>query len=194
MEVIYTLVATPSEEPQISLDVSKAIDGDADAFGRVYQLYIDRIYRYVYYHVRDKMTAEDVTNEVFIRAWKSIGNCKGRESTFSSWLYRIARNHSIDTLQKNRREVSFDNVSVPDTSDPEKEAEDNMDLQNVLEAVKGLPEQQKQVILLKFLDDIENDEIARIMGKRQGAVRALQMRALINLRKKFESGAGSDGG
>ena len=193
MEVIYTRVVTPSKEPQISLEVAKAIDGDVEAFGQLYQLYIDRIYRYVYYHVGDKMTAEDVTDEVFIRAWKSISSCKGREQTFSAWLYRIAHNYSIDVIRKNRKEISFENVNVADDSDPEKEAEDNLDLQNVLEAVKSLPDPQKQVILLKFIDDFENDEIGRIMGKRQGAVRALQMRALVSLRKKFNSGADSYG-
>jgi RNA polymerase sigma-70 factor, ECF subfamily len=193
MEVDYTLVATPSEDSQNSLDVTSAINGDVKAYGRIYTLYVERIYRYVYYLVRDKMTAEDLTEEVFIKAWKSIGNCKGRERTFSSWLYRIAHNHSIEMMRKNRREISFENVNIADDSDPEKAAEDSLELQDVFEAVKSLPEQQKQVILLKFLDDAGNEEIGRILGKRQGTVRALQMRALINLRKKFDGGADSYG-
>jgi RNA polymerase sigma-70 factor (ECF subfamily) len=84
-------------------------------------------------------------------------------------------------------------MSLTDDSDPEKEAEDRMELQKVLEAVEDLPGLQKQVIILKFLDEIDNEEIGRILGKRQGAVRALQMRALINLREKFNCGVGSDG-
>lgn len=183
---------SPSEDTRINLDVIKAIDGDTAAFGRVYTLYVDRIYRYVYYIVGNKMMAEDVTEEVFIKAWKSLGNCKGREETFSAWLFRIAHNHSITMINKNHREIPVETVYATADHDPQIEAEDNMDLQNVLEAIKTLPESQKQIIILKFLDDIGNDEISRITGKRQGAIRALQMRALSSLRKKFSGGAGTD--
>jgi RNA polymerase sigma-70 factor, ECF subfamily len=191
MEVIQTPVISPSEDPRINLDVTKAIDGDTAAFGRIYTLFVDRIYRYVYYLLGNRMMAEDITEEVFIKAWKSIGNCRGREQTFSSWLFRIAHNHSVTMVSKNHREIPVADVHVTDKHDPQIEAEENLDLQNVLEAVKSLPESQKQVIILKFLDDIENDEIGRILGKRQGAIRALQMRALNSLRKKFSGGEGA---
>jgi RNA polymerase sigma-70 factor, ECF subfamily len=185
-------VTIPSEESLISLEVTKAIDGDVEAFGRIYQLFVDRIYRYVYCYVGDKMAAEDVTEEVFVKCWKSIGSCKGRERTFSSWLYRIAHNHAIEVIRRNRREIAMENMDFTHISDPQKEAEDNLELQSVLEAVKALPELQKQVILLKYLNENGNEEISRIMGKREGTVRALQMRALINLRKKFSGGADSN--
>jgi RNA polymerase sigma-70 factor (ECF subfamily) len=186
-------VTIPSEEAQILMAVKKAIEGDVEAFGWLYTTYVDRIYRYVFYQVGDKMTAEDVTEEVFVKTWKSIGSCRGKEQTFSAWLFRVAHNHMVDTFRKNRREVSFDNINLPDDGNPEKEAEDNMVLQKVMEAVKNLPEPQQQVILLKFLDEIDNQEIGRILGKRQGAVRALQMRALNNLRGKLNSGVDCDG-
>jgi RNA polymerase sigma-70 factor (ECF subfamily) len=186
-------VIIPSDESNIIKAVKKAIDGDVEAFGWLYRFYVDRIYRYVFSQVGDKMTAEDVTEEVFLKTWKSIGSCRGKEQTFTAWLYRIAHNHLVDNIRKYRREVSLDKVTLTDKSDPEKEAEDNMELQKVLEAVHSLPEPQKQVILLKFIEDIDNDEICRILGKRHGAVRALQMRALINLRDKFNCGVGSDG-
>jgi RNA polymerase sigma-70 factor, ECF subfamily len=193
MEVTNSLVVTPSEDSQKSLDVYQAIDGDANAFGRIYQSYVDRIYRYVYYQVGNAMLAEDITEEVFIKAWKSIRNCKGREETFTAWLYRIAHNHAIETMRKSQREISVEEVFSTDQSDPVHEAENRMELNSVLKAIQSLPEKQQQVIRLKFLDDNENDEISRIMGQRQGAVRALQMRALISLRKKFASGADSNG-
>ncbi len=193
MEVMDSLVATPSEESLNSLDITRAIDGDVNAYGRIYALYVERIYRYVYYLVKDRMTAEDVTEEVFIKAWKAIGNCRGREKTFSSWLYRIAHNHSVEMMRKNHRNISIEKVDIATDYNPEKEAEDNLELQDILEAVRNLPEQQKQVILLKFLENMENDEICQILGKRQGTVRALQMRALINLRKKFTSGSDNYG-
>ena len=174
--------------------VRKAIKGDVEAYGQLYSMYLDRIYRYVFNKVNNIMLAEDITEEVFIKAWKAIKTCQGKEQTFVPWLYRIAYNHLVDTFRKNHREVSFENLNIADDSNPQKEAEDRLEMQKVLEAVKTLPEMQKKVILLKFRDEIDNVEIGRILGKRQGAVRALQMRALINLREKFNGGAGSDGG
>ncbi|MBN1189909.1 MAG: sigma-70 family RNA polymerase sigma factor [Dehalococcoidales bacterium] len=173
--------------------VKQAIKGDVQAYGRLYSLYVDRIYRYVFFQVGDKMTAEDITEEVFLKSWKAISSCRGKEHTFSAWLYRIAHNHMANTFRKNRKDVSLEKLDIPDETDPAREAEKNIELQKVLEAVKNLPEPQKRVIMLKFLGEADNEEIGRIMGKRQGAVRALQMRALLNLREKFSSGVDSDG-
>jgi RNA polymerase sigma-70 factor, ECF subfamily len=182
-----------SPESETIAAVKEAIEGDVQAYGRLYSLYVDRIFRYVFYQVGDKMTAEDITEEVFLKSWKSISSCRGKEHTFSAWLYRIAHNHLVDNYRKNRRNISLETLELPADTDPAREAEDKLELQKVLEAVKNLPEPQKQVILLKFMDEIDNDEIGRILGKRQGAVRALQMRALINLREKFSPGVDVDG-
>ena len=184
----------PSEEPDVIGAVKSAIEGDVEAYGKVYSIYVDRIYRYVYYQVGDKMTAEDITEEVFVKTWKSIGSCRGKEGTFTAWLYRIAHNHVVDTFRKKHREVSFEDININNEDDPEQEAEDKLELHKVLEAVDSLPEQQKQVILLKFLEGVDNSEIGQILGKRQGAVRALQMRALLNLRHKITSGVRGDVG
>ncbi len=182
-----------SPETDVIASVKQAIDGDVQAYGKLYALYVDRIFRYVFYQVGDKMTAEDITEEVFLKSWKSIGTCRGKEQTFSAWLYRIAHNHLVDTFRRNRRNVPLETVDLPADGNPQMEAEDKLELQKVLAAVKELPESQRQVILLKFMDEIDNDEIGRIMGKRQGAVRALQMRALISLREKFSPGVECDG-
>jgi RNA polymerase sigma-70 factor, ECF subfamily len=182
-----------SPDAEAIADIKKAIQGDMQAYGRLYSLYVDRIFRYIFFQVGDRMTAEDITEEVFLKSWRSIASCKGKEQTFSAWLYRIAHNHLIDTFRKNRRSVPLETVELPDEASHESDLEDKLDLQQVLEEVRKLPEPQKQVILLKYLDDRDNEEIGRIMGKRQGAVRALQMRALINLREKFSPGVDSDG-
>jgi RNA polymerase sigma-70 factor, ECF subfamily len=173
--------------------VQKAIKGDVEAYGQLYGLCLNRIYRYVFSRVKNVMQAEDITEEVFIRAWKAIKSCQGKESTFIPWLYHIAHNYLVDVWRKNSREVSYENLDLADDCDPEKEADNNIELQKVLEAVKNLPEPQRRVILLKFMDEIDTDEIGRILGKRQGAVRALQMRALISLREKFNCGVGNHG-
>jgi RNA polymerase sigma-70 factor (ECF subfamily) len=161
----------PISEPEIRSYVEKAIDGDVDAYGALYNAFVDRIFRYVFFQVRDRMKAEDITQDVFIKGWKAIHTCRGKEHTFSAWLYCVARNH------------------VPaGHEDTEHNAEISVEWQKMMAAVNALPEPQKQIILLKFLEGADNNEIGDIMGKRQGAVRALQMRALKNLRRKINDG------
>jgi len=69
-----------------------AIEGDVEAFGILYNTFVNQIFRYVFYQINDRMKAEDITQEVFIKSWKSIQTCRGKEDTFSAWLYRIAHN------------------------------------------------------------------------------------------------------
>jgi|WetSurMetagenome_2_1015567.scaffolds.fasta_scaffold191935_2 RNA polymerase sigma-70 factor, ECF subfamily len=181
---------TPSsQELEITGLVRLAIQGDVEAYGKVYDICLERIYRYIFNQVGDAMQAEDITEEVFIRAYKAIKSCRGKEQTFIPWLYRIAHNYLIDTYRKQHKEIPVDNIELISDTDPEREVEKRLEYQEIFEAVKSLPEMQKQVILLKYLDDNDNDEIARILGKRQGAVRALQMRALSKLREIFNSRA-----
>jgi RNA polymerase sigma-70 factor, ECF subfamily len=180
-----------SQELEISGLVRRVIKGDVEAYGELYNLCLYRIYRYVFNQVGSTALAEDITEEVFIRAWKAIKTCQGKEHTFIPWLYRIAHNYTIDTYRKGHKEVPVGNIYLTDSIIPENEIERNQELQEVLEAVKNLPEMQKQVILLKYLEGIDNSEISRILGKREGAIRVLQMRALHNLRAIFNSGKDS---
>jgi RNA polymerase sigma-70 factor (ECF subfamily) len=129
------------------------------------------------------MTAEDITEEVFIKAWKAIDSCKGKERTFSSWLYRIAHNHVVDKFRgkRNRLAVEMRIESLPGTSNIEKETEARLEWEQTLEAISRLPEKQKEIIILKFVEGMDNREIEEITGKSQNAIRVLQMRALNTL-------------
>lgn len=168
------------DRPEILALVRRASAGDVDAFGDLYSTYLGAIYRYVFYHVRDEMTAEDITEEVFIKAWKAIDSCKGKEQTFSSWLYRIAHNHIVDKFRstRNRLAIEMRTESLPETSDIERETEVRLEWEQTLEAISHLPEKQKQIIILKFVEGMDNREIEKITGKTQNAIRVLQMRAL----------------
>ena len=168
--------------------VRRAASGDVEAFGRLYSNHVERIYRYVFYQVRDKMTAEDITEETFIKAWRAIGSCKGKEETFSSWLYSIAHNCTIDALRKRQKKVSIEMVPPAEISSPEPEIESELKRRELLEAIAYLPQNQRQVITLKFIEGLDNQEIGQVMGKNQGAIRVLQMRALATLRQRL-SGA-----
>ena len=88
------------DEAEITRLVERAAGGDFEAFGELYSIYLDRIYRYVFYQVKDKMTAEDLIEEIFIKAWKAIGSYRGKGLAFSSWLYRIAHNYLVDYFRK----------------------------------------------------------------------------------------------
>lgn len=165
--------------------VSRATGGDFEAFGELYGIFIEKIYRYVFYQVRDKMTAEDITEEVFLKAWKAIKSCKGKELTFSAWLYRIAHNQVVDHFRSQRKRLPPDVDDLTNIRDTGQRMESMVENEQLLELVACLPEQQRQVIILKFIEGVDNREIGQIMGKRQGAVRALQMRALTALRRQL---------
>jgi len=165
--------------------VNKAACGDFTAFGELYNIYLDRIYRFVFYQVNDRMTAEDITEEVFIKAWKAIGSCKGRERTFTSWLYRIARNHLINTLRSLNKSIPLDETSLAGFEDLAVKVKAGIEYQELLKLITLLPEKQKQVIILKFIEGLDNREIGRIMGTNEGAIRVSQMRALSTLRARL---------
>ncbi len=175
--------ANPSQSKVFRL-IKRAISGDGEAFGELYSIYLDRIYRYVFYQVRDEMTAEDIAEEVFIKAWKALASCKGKERTFSSWLYRIAHNHLVDSLRKRRRELPLQPEMTNGLFD-RNQAEGALEQQEQLAALDHLPRNQRQVIILKFIEGMDNREIGRIMSKSEGAIRVLQTRALAALRQRL---------
>lgn len=177
------------DETEIARLLERAAGGDFEAFGEVYSIYLDRIYRYVFHQVRDKMTAEDLTEEVFVKAWKAIGSYRGKGRAFSSWLYRIAHNYVIDDFRKRQKraplEIETEIETVAAVGSPEQESEEKMVRQELLEVISSLPQSQKQVVILKFIEGVDNREIGQIMGKSQGAIRVLQMRALATLRQRL---------
>ncbi len=166
--------------------VKRAVGGDSEAFGELYSTYLDQIYRYVFYQVKDKTAAEDITEEVFIKAWKAIKSCKGKEQTFLPWLFRIAHNHIIDTFRKKQKELSMEMETVVEVVDHRLEVETKLERQQLLEVIGRLTPNQRQVIILKFLEGLDNSQIERVMHRSQGAIRVLQMRALATLRQTLK--------
>jgi RNA polymerase sigma-70 factor, ECF subfamily len=170
---------------EIKALIGQAAGGNFQAFGSLYGIYMDRIYRYIFYRVNDKMTAEDITEEVFVRAWKAIRSCRGREDTFQAWLYRIARNHLADCLRGTGRVTSLDKDGTIDVADPRGRVESGAEYKELLQAIAVLPEVQRQVVIFKFIEGLDNREIGLVLGKNEGAVRIAQMRALAALRDKL---------
>jgi RNA polymerase sigma-70 factor (ECF subfamily) len=167
--------------------VERAANGSFGAFGELYSIYLDQIYRYVFYQVRDKMAAEDLTEEIFLKAWEAIGRYKQKSLAFSAWLYRIAHNHVVDYFRTRRQHVALDELMPAASGNPAQEAEEKLMQQELAQAISYLPPEQKQIIILKFIEGLDNQEIAQIMRKRQGAIRVMQMRALTALRQILTS-------
>ena len=128
---------------------------------------------------------QDITGEVFLKAWQAIGSCRGKENTFSAWLYRIAHNQLVDDIRKKQRRPAMELDNDDNISDSRSGAEQYSEQQELMTVIDLLPPNQKQIIILKFIEGMDNSEIAKITGKREGAIRALQMRALANLKKEL---------
>ncbi len=168
--------------------VKLAKAGDQAAFAGLYDGYFERIYRYVYFRVADEQTAEDLTSQVFLKAWENIGRYKPSGAPLLAWLYTIARNAVIDHYRTRKETVALDEVIglASQASAPDEQAELHIEADYLREALTTLTEDQQQVLVLKFISGMTTEEIARQLGKRAGAVRALQMRALQALSKTME--------
>ncbi|MFC2022576.1 RNA polymerase sigma factor [Chloroflexota bacterium] len=181
----YSTTDTFSEIDQL---VARAKDGDAVAFGRLYDMHIDRVYRHVYYRVGNVADAEDLTQQTFIKAWEAIGRFKKTASPFLAWLIRISHNLVIDYYRSNKAKtyLDFDIVASNPESSPDYLVETQYDQQQIRRAVLELPSEQQQVILMRFIEDFSYPEIAASLGKSEGGVRVIQHRALLRLRKILE--------
>ncbi len=170
--------------------VGHAINGDSDAFAKLYDAYVDRLYRFVFFRVGNEQVAEDLTSQVFLKAWENLGRYEIRGLSFGAWLFRIARNLVIDHYRTRKVHMPLDDDAFVN-SHPALTAEGGMDAEFEAEwlrsAMKQLTDDQKTVLTLKFIEGLDTAEIAQVMGKRQGAIRALQLRGLQALADIIEA-------
>ncbi len=165
--------------------VRRAQQKDQRAFTELYEAYFDKIYRYVTIKIGDRTEAEDMTQQVFLKALESISSFKWKGVPFSAWLYRIAHNQVVDYYrrQKKRPDTLKDDAVVISDSNPQQIAERNLDMEQVMSATQKLTDSQREVISLRFSGGLSTGEVANIMGKSQGAIKALQHSAIVALRK-----------
>jgi RNA polymerase sigma-70 factor, ECF subfamily len=172
------------DKEQIDELVIQAQKGDTDAFAAVYDELVSPIYRYVYFRV-NKDDVEDLVELVFLKAWENIHKYKKKKKTsFSSWVFRIAHNLVIDHYRTHKETAELD-VNIPSYDrehNPIARAEKALDEENLRKALSFLKDNYKQVLVLKFLEDLSNKEIAKVMKKSEGSLRILQMRALNALK------------
>lgn len=164
--------------------VKKSQTGDTEAFAQLYDILVDPIYRYLYYKV-DRNEVEDLTESVFLRVWENLPKYRKGKTPFTAWVFRIAHNLVIDYYRLNKAVRELDET-IPDQRrehNPIMRLEDSLSRENLRAAIGKLKETYQQVIVLKFINDLSNEEIAKTLKKRPGSIRVLQFRALKALKQ-----------
>ncbi|PIR87830.1 MAG: hypothetical protein COU10_02500 [Candidatus Harrisonbacteria bacterium CG10_big_fil_rev_8_21_14_0_10_45_28] len=173
--------------------VKSAKGGDGQSFGVLYEHYSQAIYRFIVVKVSSRQEAEDITHEVFLKAWQKLPAFKQKGFPFSSWLYRIARNKVIDHYRTKKAHLSLEDltgqleeeffrVGAAQRSD----INFKLDLEAVLSSLDQLTADQREVIEMRFFQDLSPKEIAQITKKKEGTIRILQHRATQKLKQALE--------
>ena len=173
------------------ISLNRAIQGDHEAFGALYEQYVERIFNYVYYRTGNQHDAEDLTAKVFFRAMRRIPQYQERGLPVSAWLYRIAHNLVANWHRDRGRrpEISLDEgyASLPHSEHPEATLLQLEEQDHLLRIIRSLPPERQQLIILKFVEHMSNAEIGQIMGRTEGAVKSLYHRTLLALRLDMDT-------
>lgn len=176
-----------SQEPG-DLELVRRAASHPEAFGVLYERHVRRIYTYIYYRTGNHHDAEDLTARVFQRAFGHVAEFQDKGVPFSAWLYRIAHNLVANWHRdlSRRPTVPLEDhaTSTPHSQHPEVEAMEAEEQELLLEAVRSLPEDRQQLLILKFVERLSNAEVGQIMGRTEGAIKSLYHRTLSALREE----------
>ncbi len=180
----------PADLPESEI-VARAVQGEVEAFGWLYDKYVEAIYVFIYYQVSDQAQAEDLTEVVFLKAFEKLPEFRTQKvmENFRAWVYRIARNLVIDTYRTQKTTVALD-PDLPLTSEeppPENALQLQQDYQQARALIDQLEPQFRQVMILRFINHLSYQEIAQAMDIKENYVRVLQHRALKKLRAQMET-------
>jgi RNA polymerase sigma-70 factor, ECF subfamily len=178
---------TGLQDPDVETLLKEAREGNIDAFGGIYAWYAPRIFRFLYAQLNDRLDAEDLTEEVFLKTWQALPKYRERGAPFSAFLFRVASNtltsHYRDKARSNGHLPLHDPEiidTIPDTADNFSNRTEHRELRKGLSQLKR---EYQTVLVSRFISELSTEETARIMKKSPGAVRVLQHRALAALRK-----------
>jgi RNA polymerase sigma-70 factor, ECF subfamily len=166
--------------------IARAKVGEAEAFGLLYDFYMPRIYRFVLVKVGHREEAEDLTHQTFLKAWEHIETYESRGYPFSSWLYRIARNSVIDHHRRSRSHINIDDLDYEIIAEEKNGAhtlDSKIGMEMMLKAIFKLKDVEQDVLIMRFVEDLTHEEVAKAIGKSEGATKVIQHRALKNLQK-----------
>jgi RNA polymerase sigma-70 factor (TIGR02952 family) len=174
-----------AEGPDVWGLVRRVQDGDAEAFGEIYDHYVGLVHRYVYHRVGDRTMAEDVTSETFVRALRRIDTLSFQGRDVGAWLVTIARNIVFDHVKSSRYRLEVTTADMRDadtaTDGPEDAVVQRLTNEALVECIRKLGPEQQECLTLRFLQGLSVSETAQVMGKRDGAIKALQHRAVKRL-------------
>jgi RNA polymerase sigma-70 factor (ECF subfamily) len=171
--------------------VQRARQGEQEAFAQLYESHFDKIFRYVVLKIRNQAEAEDMTQQVFIKAYESIGSYQSQGVPFTAWLFRIAHNQMVDYVRKQSKKQTVpldESLQIKDDCDVEHEVEVKIEMEKVVLATAKLTKAQREVISLRFAGGLSITEAAKTMRKSEGAIKALQHSAILALRKTLVGG------
>jgi RNA polymerase sigma-70 factor (ECF subfamily) len=165
--------------------VTRAQDGDGEAFGQLYDRYVDTVFRFIYFRVNDRALAEDFTSETFLRALRRISSVNYQGRDIGAWFVTIARNIILDHMKSARHRLEITTDETPERKDrgasPEDAVIDLLTSERLMEAVRQLGDEQRECVMLRFIQGFSVSETAAVMGKNDGAIKALQHRAVRKL-------------
>lgn len=166
--------------------LKSAKDGDTEAFGFLYERYAERVFRFLFAHLDNRLDAEDLTEEVFLRVWRSLPSYREQGVPFLAFVFRIARNALIDHYRRSgqtKNQVSIEEITVHDGNPgPGESAIASLEREELRISLEQLREDYRTVLVLRFLSELSPEETAQVMGRSAGAIRVLQHRALSALR------------
>ena len=170
--------------------IQQVKNGDADAFGILYEQYAEMIFRYVYSHLENRLDAEDLTEDIFLRAWRALPKYDERGLPFSAFLFRIARNSLIDYYRQHKSVQSIDDIVLQSHEiGPEEAVDERIDNADLRKTIAELREDYRTVLIFRFLSGLSPEETAQVMQRSVGAIRVLQHRALSALKDLLERGS-----
>jgi RNA polymerase sigma-70 factor, ECF subfamily len=175
----------PGSNTEVESLVDRAAGGDPGAFGRLYDIFADRIYRHIYYRTSNVEDARDLTQEVFTKAWQGLPRYRRTGTPFLGWLFTISHNRVIDYYRTKKDYAYLDpEIILEDPeSNPAKLVEAEFTQQEVRRAILQLPADQQQVIVMSFIEGFEYSEIAATLNKTEGNIRVIIHRGLKKMRK-----------
>jgi RNA polymerase sigma-70 factor (ECF subfamily) len=176
-----------SKQEELEL-IRQAKECDPSAFARIFEYYYQDVYNYIYHKVANVHLAEDLTSDVFLRVLESIDSFSFRGIPLAIWLLRIARNLMVDHFrgQPKTSDLPLKEDLLPTEVGPGDVFETKLTRQQLVRAFSDLTEEQQDVIILKFVDGLDNIEVAQVLGKSEGAIKSLQHRALVSLNRVLE--------
>lgn len=175
--------------------IQEAKKGDKEAFGALYDHYLPQIYRFILFKVSQKDEAEDLTHEVFLSAWKNMPSYRMKGFPFSSWLYQIARNAVIDSYRTTKHHVQIEMVdenNLQTIPSSQEEVNTILEMEKARKCIAQLRPDYQDLIVMRFIEEMPNDEIAAALNKSEGAVRLMQHRAIKELKEIYENSNGTN--